>query len=302
MVSKLDRNEDLEILKWLTPTDYGPQQSDYIRRREPGTGQWLLESTKYQTWLETDKQTLFCPGIPGAGKTILTSIVIDNLGIRFQDKPNIGIAYLYCNFRRRDEQKVEDLLASLLKQLSQKRSSLPDRIKALVKRHKEERTRPLLDEISKALHSLTTMYSRVFIVVDALDECQVSDGCQARFLSEIFNLQAKCGANIFATSRFIPKITEKFQESMSLEIRASEGDVRRYLDGHMFKLPGFVVRNSELQEEIKTEIGRSVDGMYVVPFLLEPECDDNARLGFYSHNFIWIRSLERGHLELSVRL
>jgi hypothetical protein len=60
-----------EILSWLNAIDYGPQQSDHLRRRQPGTGQWLLNSAEFQTWLETDKQTLFCSGIPGAGKVLL---------------------------------------------------------------------------------------------------------------------------------------------------------------------------------------------------------------------------------------
>src|SRR5947209_4514453 len=115
MRSKLDRKEDIEILNWLTDIDYGPQQTDYIRRRQAETGQWLLDSAEYQAWLKTSKQTLFCPGIPGAGKTILTSIVIDDLSTRFLADQNVGIAYLYCNFRRRDEQGAEDLLANLLK-------------------------------------------------------------------------------------------------------------------------------------------------------------------------------------------
>jgi hypothetical protein len=51
-----------------------------------------------------------------------------------------------------------------------------------------------------------------------------------------------------------------------LEIRASEGDVRRYLDGHMFRLPGFVARSLELQEEIKMDIIKAADGMYVIYF------------------------------------
>jgi hypothetical protein len=51
-----------------------------------------------------------------------------------------------------------------------------------------------------------------------------------------------------------------------LEIRASEEDVRRYLDGHLFRLPGFVARSLELQEEIKTDIVKAVDGMYVIYF------------------------------------
>ena len=110
---------------------------------------------------------------------------------------------------------------------------------------------------------MAAMYSRVFIVVDALDECQVFDGCRSRFLSEIFNLQVKCGVNVFATSRFIPGITERFNGSTSLEIRASGEDVRKYLEGHMSQLPSFVSCNVDLQEEIVNKIVQAVDGMYV---------------------------------------
>jgi Cdc6-like AAA superfamily ATPase len=263
MRSKVDRIEELEILNWLTPIDYDTQQNDYIRRRQLGTGKWLLDSEEFQTWLQTSKQTLYCPGIPGAGKTILTSIVVDDL-IRWpQGNPNVGIAYLYCNFRQQEEQKAEDLLASLLKQLSQGQSSLPDSVRDLYDQHKQKRTRPLFDETARALQFVAAIYSRVFIVIDALDECQVSDGCRSRFLSEIFNLQAKCGANIFATSRFVPEITEKFNGSTLLEICASNEDVRKYLKGHMSKLPSFVSHNIDLQEEIMTEIAQAVDGMYV---------------------------------------
>ena len=183
---KLDRKEDLEILNWLTPVDYGPQHSDFLKRRQPGTGQWLLDSVKYQAWLNTAKETLFCPGIPGAGKTILTSIVVDNLCNRFHNDATVGIAYVYCNFRRKDEQKIDALLANLLQQLAQSQVSLPGSVKDLYDRHKEKQTRPSSDEISRALQSTAGSYSRVFIIVDALDECQVSDGCRTRLLSEIF--------------------------------------------------------------------------------------------------------------------
>jgi hypothetical protein len=51
--------------------------------------------------VETDGETLFCPGIPGGGKTILTSVVIDNLQRKFRKRKDVAsIAYLYCNFRR----------------------------------------------------------------------------------------------------------------------------------------------------------------------------------------------------------
>jgi Cdc6-like AAA superfamily ATPase len=138
--------------------------------------------------LKTDKQTLFCPGIPGAGKTILTSIVVADINERYQDDDIVGVAYLYCNFRRQDEQKIDDLLASLLKQLAHGRSPLSKTLKDLYGRHEKKRTRPSWEEISKAIQSAAESYSRVFILVDALDECQTTDACQKRFLSEIFTL------------------------------------------------------------------------------------------------------------------
>lgn len=268
-LAKLVRHREDEgrqtILGWITPIDYVSQQNDFVARRQVGTGRWLLESAEYNTWVDMEKRTLFCPGIPGAGKTILTSIVVEELSSRFPNDKSVGIAYLYCNFQRQHEQKVEELLASLLKQLAQGQSSLPQSIKALYDRHQDKRTRPSLDEISRALHLVITIYSRAFLVIDALDECQVSHNCRKTFLSQLFSLQANCGTNIFVTSRFIPEITEYFRGSLSLEIRASAQDVRRYVECHISSLPSFVGRSLDLQEEVKAEIVKAVKGMYVVP-------------------------------------
>ena len=261
MRSKLDRNEDLKILDWLTPVDYGPQQSDFIDRRQEGTGQWLLDSDDFQRWLNQSKQTLFCQGMPGAGKTMMASIVIDHLHTEYQNDVSIGAAYLYCNFRRQHEQRPADLLANLLKQLVQRRPFMPKCMKSLYNNHKDKQTRPSFNEISKVLQSIIADYQRVFIIIDALDECQVSDGGRVKFLSEMLNIQAKTGANLFATSRFVPEIGGQFEGSISLEIRASDEDVKRYMDGHMLQLPSFVSNNPNLKDEIKTEIVKAVNGI-----------------------------------------
>ena len=192
---------------------------------------------------------------------MITSIVVDTLCTRFENDGSVGIAYLYCNFRQQQDQTPAGLLASLLGQLVQGQPSVPNSVKSLHERHKTKRTRPSFDEISKALQSTIANYSRTFIIIDALDECGTSDGGREKFLSEIFNLQAETGASIFATSRFIPDITEEFKGSPSLEIRANGEDVRRYLDGHMSHLRPFVSRKPDLQEEIKNQIVQAVDGM-----------------------------------------
>lgn len=218
--------------------------------------------------MQADKQTLFCPGIPGAGKTILTSIVIDELTTRFENGETVGIAYVYCNFRRTYEQKAEDLLASLLKQLAQGWPSLPESVKTLYNKYKEKRTRPSFDELSKALQTVAAMYTKAFIIIDALDECQTSDSCRSIFLSEIFQVQANCTVNIFATSRHIPDIIDEFEECVRLEIRATKEDIRTYLDNRMSPRRNFLRKNRALQEEIKTKIVAVVQGVCVFPFLI----------------------------------
>jgi hypothetical protein len=103
------------------------------------------------------------------------------------------------------------------------------------------------------------MFSKVVIIVDALDECQVSDGCRTTFLMEILSLQTKTGANLFTTSRFIPEITESFRDSIKLEIRAHDEDVRQYLDGRISQSRQKLLQT--YRKEIETEITKSVNGM-----------------------------------------
>ncbi|KAK6859710.1 hypothetical protein PG995_003346 [Apiospora arundinis] len=263
-VKRQGQQDHQEILDWLTPIDFAAQQSDFIRRRQSGTGQWLLDSPEYRKWVESRKGALFCPGIPGAGKTILSSIAVENLQDNFHGDSSIGICYAYCNFRRSDEQKLDDLFASLVKQLAQGQSPFPGSVKDLYGRHKERRTRPSTDDLSRTLHSVVATFSRVFILVDALDECTSSDGCRSRLISELQKLQADLGANILATSRFIPEITARFKEAVQLEIRASESDISTYLNGNLSHLPGFVSRNLQLQAEIKQSIIKCVDGMFLL--------------------------------------
>jgi hypothetical protein len=209
-----------------------------INRQQEGTGQWLLNSDEFQEWLNQSNQTLFCQGIPGAGKAIMTSIVIDHLYTKYQSDVSVGIVYLYCDFRRQYKQRNTDLFASLLKQLVRRRHFIPASMQRLYERHGDRQTQPSLHEISQILQSIVAGYQKGFIVIDALDECHVSDRRdRKRLLSEIFNLQAKAGANLFATSRLIPDVAIEFEgKSTRLEIRAGDNDLQRYLDGHMSRM------------------------------------------------------------------
>jgi len=260
------REEDKLILDWLTKTTYGPKQTDNFSRRQKGTGRWLLESDEFLKWRVETKQTLFCTGMPGAGKTVLTSTVVNDLSTMFRNDDSVGIAYLYCEFNRQNDQKAIDLLLSLLRQLIQRRPPVPENLKSLYEQHSKDDTKPSFGEVSQILEFIVHTYSRAFIIIDALDECQVSEGGRNKFLSEIFDLQTKTGVNVFATSRPIPDIIHEFgkQKGISLPVRASDEDIRTYLDPRMLELPLFVRRSPSLQEKIKTAVLEAADGMYVL--------------------------------------
>ncbi|KAF3936366.1 Inversin [Dactylellina cionopaga] len=258
---KLNEKTRLKILAWLGKT-YGPEQSSYINLRQPGTGQWLLRSIEFQEWLENNDQVMFCPGDAGAGKTIVTSIVVDYLRTLFKKEPSTIVAYIYCNYQTKEEQTLENILASLLRQLSQNQMKIPPSVRELYKDYAMEGIRPPLERIYKSLISVAGLYSRCFIIVDALDESLES--CRQRLLTEIFNFQETTKANLFATSRFIPEITSRFEGSLNLTIRARDEDIQVYIEDRVTHLSGIVGHSPDLQEKIKTDIVSSIDGMFLL--------------------------------------
>ena len=256
-----DSQEQLAILDWLSSTDYVLSQNDSASRRQTGTGRWLLDSAEFVAWVSGEGLALLCWGLPGAGKTTLSSLVIDELATRYRDDPSVAVLYIYFNYRQRDSQKVEHVFESLLRQLVCGRPAVPEGVQSLYKSHKRLGSRPAFNEVSQHIRLVAALYAKIFIVIDALDECPAG-GRRARLLEELFKLRADCSANIFCTSRPIPEITDRF-EQLSLEIRAKDQDVRSYLDSRMVHLPAFVVRSQSLQEQIKDEIVKAADGMYV---------------------------------------
>ncbi|KLJ13510.1 hypothetical protein EMPG_11549 [Blastomyces silverae] len=254
------------ILDWLAPNTYATQQTDFIGRRQEGTGEWLLNADEFKNWISQNKQTLFCPGIPGAGKTIVTSIVVDYVDRKFRTSGS-GIAYLYCNFRLQNEQRPTDLLMSLLRQFA--RPDVPETVRSLYRDYRARETRPTFNEILGVLHSVVAGYPRAFIIIDALDECQVSGGVRSQFMSAIFSLQSKTQVNIFATSRPIPDIEREFQriDAVSLEIRASDEDMGRYIDGHIWRLPSFVQQCPDRIDQAKAAIIKAAKGMFLLAIL-----------------------------------
>ena len=258
-----DAAKHRRILEWISPSDYPAQQSDIIKRRQEGTGQWFLDAPQVATWLSEHQATLFCPGIPGAGKTMVAAIAIDHL-LKSVQSSSHGVAYVYCNYKAQEEQDTSRMLAAILKQLVQARLSLVEPVERLHKQHADRGTRPSPDEVFSALRDVLAHYSTVYIVVDALDECQDGDGTRRQFLAKLRDLQAGRDVRLMATSRFIPEIVDWFNKGLKLEVQASKEDVKRFVASQICRLPKCIQRDPALQEIVHKKIVEAVDGMFLL--------------------------------------
>lgn len=259
--SKIIDDERRAIIEWLSPLNFSKIQNDIFSKHHPGTGEWLLQSDVFLDWISGTGRILWCPGIPGAGKTVLASIVVSHLRNRFKSNSDVGIACIYCDYMTTDTQKPVNLIASVWMQLVMEREHLSADVKALYKINANKGIRPTLREVSNILQSEVTRYSRVFIVLDALDECPEANGSRISLLTALRALQPT--VNLMVTSRFAETIAHEFKDAKQLEISAKVEDVRTYVSDRISRdgrLSKFVIQDATLGEDIqKTVVGNTQD-------------------------------------------
>jgi hypothetical protein len=184
------------------------------------------------------------------------SIVVQHLETLFQDDDKLAVACIYFNYKEHMEQTMDNLVASLLKQIFRVSGANSEKIKSLHNRHRKSSTRPTFDELSRLLELEMETYSKVFIVVDALDECREDDETCAKFLRFLRSLPEN--VSLMVTSRYIPSIAQGLNGMERLDIRATDKDVATYADNRINLAPQHI---TDLRELIVSKIVKNADGM-----------------------------------------
>ncbi|KAL8716489.1 MAG: hypothetical protein Q9225_006190 [Loekoesia sp. 1 TL-2023] len=262
-VSELHISEDAkrrqEILRWFSPLNFFKTQQDIFRRREEGTGKWLIDSPDFQDWVGGSQHTLCCSGIPGAGKSVLASIVVDYLRSHSAPGVSFGVAAAYCNFKEQDTQSPENLLAGLCEQLMDDSEVLPDTLVKLYETHKGKQTRPTLKDVLSVFEELAKRFSTTYLIVDALDECLPD--VRHVFVRELKSLQPM--TRLLATTRPIDSIISQFDEDTTIEVRASYGDLEKYIKSRLEsrRLSTLHKGQTKLLEDICNNVIDKANGM-----------------------------------------
>ncbi|KAF2142286.1 uncharacterized protein K452DRAFT_358125 [Aplosporella prunicola CBS 121167] len=181
----LQESKYRELVNWLSPTRFYQHHADHSERRLAETGQWLLDHPKYRQWRTSSSSSiLLVHGIPGCGKSMLTSKVIDSLlSERLANPATAPFAYFYCaDYEAEPERRQpEDILRSIVRQLGVS-SQPPRRVRDTVLSEYERRQAEaeiggcelLKLQVSDSLKLTLALISTdpVTIVVDAVDEVQ----------------------------------------------------------------------------------------------------------------------------------
>ena len=234
------------------------KQNDVLSRRHEQTGAWFFNSSEFRDWVSGPAKMLWCPGIPGAGKTVLASISVDYLKTVFKDE-NVAVLCVFCSYADQGNQKTIDLVASILEQLVRIKG-VTDELRVICRQHQMRNTRPGLPELSEILQSVFRGFTKAFIVIDALDECP--ETTRESFLGEIYKLRHL--AHLLVTSRHSSSVAHLFPDPLRLEIHASNTDLEMYVrsktqqDHHLARI---VRQDLSLQEEIVVTVVGNARGM-----------------------------------------
>lgn len=139
---------------------------------------------------------------------------------------------------------------------------MPDEVRECYARHIGLGTHPSITEYPQLLQVIAARFSRVYLVIDALDECNDRGGTWSGLIKEIRKLPPNL--HLLCTSRPVGDIEQLFSGSPCQEIRASKLDVEMYLLEYIEKdarLKKHVLADPSLLDEITGSIVAKVDGM-----------------------------------------
>ncbi|KAJ7159603.1 ankyrin repeat-containing domain protein [Mycena filopes] len=257
-----EAEERSRLIEWLSPINFFLRHADVSQTRQAGTGQWLLAHPDFQEWESGSVGTLWCYGIPGAGKTILACMVVDHLNVD-PATDGVGVACMYLNHKEADIHTPDKLLAGVWRQLILGRE-IGSKAKQVYQRHSEKGTKASIEEVHELLRDAIAQYSKVYIVVDAVDEYPEHD---RRIVLQRLATVVGPRVSLMITSR--PHISPDLSlpNLTTLEIRANEDDIRKYVDAHIemsARLSKHIQTRPQLRHEIHGQIATTVDGMFLL--------------------------------------
>lgn len=174
-----------------------------------------------------------------------------------------GVAYFYFEYQEQERQTPTKVLASLVRQLATQASILPAEIIALYDTQGAKGRDPKFEELYAVLLAVFKCFGEVFLVFDALDECDVK--FRRKEVLPLLHRMGRSGARLFVTSRQYPEdIWESFHGTATMvELSPTLEDVGIYIQHRIDEDPRAkrLVRQAKCGDRIISELAECSRGM-----------------------------------------
>jgi ankyrin repeat domain-containing protein 50 len=168
-------------------------QTAWKQARKAGTTNWIYDTEEYKQWTkDPTSSTLWCTGILGSGKTVLSANVVENLMITIP----ATVSYFFCKHDEAESLQARTVIGSIARQLLS--SVKPEIFDSVDLRHTSFLDKyQILEYLQKLLPYNQQEY---FVIIDGLDECnEIEFGLLIQSLKEF--LAAKHTFHIYCSSR-----------------------------------------------------------------------------------------------------
>jgi len=191
--------------------------------------------------------------------------VIDSL-CNEPSEEGIATAMFYCDFRDRQEQTTANIMGTILNQLAVRGGEVMEYMgREFQQAKKEVGGRGLrLPDMVEMLKQAVAALPRVFICIDALDECHPQHLLDL-LVSLKGVLQDSPRTRIFLTGRpqVEAQVTRYFPDCAIVPVSPRVDDVKRYLENKLDRDPGPGEMSVRLRADILEIIPRRISEMYV---------------------------------------
>ncbi|KAJ9220414.1 hypothetical protein DTO169C6_7303 [Paecilomyces variotii] len=235
-------------------------------KHEPTTGDWLINSNSFKLWISGKSKLTWLHGIPGSGKTVLCSTVIDYVQslCKTQTGSESAYVYYYFDFNDRQRETLDCFLRSALAQLSRQVETIPTEVKRLFDSATKQAEEPTTEKLATALYELLGRFKKTYIIVDALDEC-----CEQDDMIDLMSTlrgSHELVANVFVTSRrerlIEDRLTSLTDLSVSLDNPEVSSDIQTLVNNVLASDPKLKRRPTLLKEEIRRALVQGANGMF----------------------------------------
>lgn len=160
------------------------------------------------------------------------SIVIDSL-LKTSESGDTACIFVYFNHQDETRQVLKNLVPSLVAQLVLRRNECSDEVQKAYDTWEKRKMQPDTEEYIKILNAELNAYTRVYLVIDAMDECPDNPRTNTReeFLRVV--LQLPSNVHILFTSRPGEGVYEEVQANGEIKITADEKDLKSYIENRI---------------------------------------------------------------------